>query len=461
MKLFSFITVIACISLVSCAPSRMLNRSAKTLANDPALSMAHLGISIYDPVAGKYLCNYQGDKYFIPASNTKLATCYAAMKYLGDSLTGLRYDYESDSVINVFPTGDPSFLHQDFSSQPVLHFLQHKGVRFYLQEGRWQTEPLGSGWSWNDYTARYMAERSALPVYGNLAHLYLDSSTLQDKSLMLHWHAQPASFAHLLDTVRTISNIGQLDVTPLADGLADFLVNRLIGSNEFVLENGGGKFTRTDIPFFTNNDSTAIEILRKDHGIAIFKARQGSAAGLKKPRYLIHSQPTDSLLRPMMHRSDNFFAEQSLLMVSDAVLGVLSDDRIIDTLLRSDLADLPQKPHWVDGSGLSRYNLFSPQDFVAILDRMRRDFGMDRIRNILPTGDEGTLSHYYKAEAGSLWAKTGSLSGVTSISGFVYTKKRQLLIFSVLVNNHQSSTTDVRRAVERFIEGIVNGHPLR
>ena len=85
----------------------------------------------------------------------------------------------------------------------------------------------------------------------------------------------------------------------------------------------------------------------------------------------IHSQPTDSLLKPMMHRSDNFFAEQSLLMVSNKVLGVMNDEKIIDTLLKTDFKDLPQKPGWVDGSGLSRYNLFTPQDFVFIFNKMK------------------------------------------------------------------------------------------
>jgi D-alanyl-D-alanine carboxypeptidase/D-alanyl-D-alanine-endopeptidase (penicillin-binding protein 4) len=158
----------------------------------------------------------------------------------------------------------------------------------------------------------------------------------------------------------------------------------------------------------------------------------------------------------MMHRSDNFFAEQCLLMVSNERLGLMNDEKIIDTLLKTDFKDLPQKPRWVDGSGLSRYNLFTPQDFVFILKKMKDEFPMDRIKEIFPTGGEGTIISYYKADSGFIYAKTGTLSGVVALSGYLYTKKGKLLIFSTLVNNHQASATTVRRAIERFIEGIRN-----
>jgi len=70
------------------------------------------------------------------------------------------------------------------------------------------------------------------------------------------------------------------------------------------------------------------------------------------------------------------------------------------------------------------------------------------------TGGTGTISNYYKADSNFIFAKTGTLSGVVAFSGFLYTKKGKLLIFSTLVNNHQASSTAVRRAVEKFIQGI-------
>ncbi|MBK8952006.1 MAG: D-alanyl-D-alanine carboxypeptidase [Chitinophagaceae bacterium] len=176
----------------------------------------------------------------------------------------------------------------------------------------------------------------------------------------------------------------------------------------------------------------------------------------KENTKVIHSQPTDSLLKPMMHRSDNFFAEQSLLMVSNETLGYMSDEKIIDTILKTDFKDLPQKPRWADGSGLSRYNLFTPQDFVAILSKMKNEFGMERIKVIFPTGGEGTISNYYKADSGFIYAKTGTLSGVVAFSGYLYTRKGKLLIFSTLINNHQANAADIRRTIEKFIQGVRN-----
>ena len=126
-----------------------------------------------------------------------------------------------------------------------------------------------------------------------------------------------------------------------------------------------------------------------------------------------------------------------------------SDSKIIDTILKTDFKDLPQAPRWADGSGLSRYNLFTPQSFVAILAKMEKEFGLQRLKEIFAAGNDGTLRNYYVSDSTFIWAKTGTLSGVVALSGYLLTKKDKLLLFSVLVNNHRASAVDVRRAVEQ------------
>src|SRR6185436_3734133 len=119
---------------------------------------------------GKYWYNYQGDKYFVPTSNTKLPTCYAAMKYLGDSLVGLMYGTTDEpGKVLIKGTGDPTFLHPDFKHQPVYDFLKKQNQPIVITNPDFFAVTLGSGWAWNDYNENYMAERSGLPVYGNIS----------------------------------------------------------------------------------------------------------------------------------------------------------------------------------------------------------------------------------------------------------------------------------------------------
>jgi D-alanyl-D-alanine carboxypeptidase/D-alanyl-D-alanine-endopeptidase (penicillin-binding protein 4) len=425
----------------SCSVEKQIAKSAKsTVLSAAPFQAAHVGISIYDPAVGKYLYNYQGDKYFVPASNTKIPTCYAAMKYLGDSLVGLRYSVSENNVW-IQAAADPTFLHPEFKKQPVFEFLSgQKGNLFYSTPNSGETG-WGSGWSWNDYDQGYMAERSSMPIYGNVVRFKKGrtTTTIVDSLPPFEIEITPSYFRDK----NFVSRSSWKD----AKGIS---IDRGIAENFFIITPGSAS-TSTEVPF--TGMQVILPVLLKD---TLNRDILPGGTIAKKLEKIIYSQPTDSLLRPMMHRSDNFYAEQSLLMVSNEKLGVINDARIIDTLLKTDLKDLPQKPRWVDGSGLSRYNLFTPQDFVTILNKMQKEFPMARIKEIFPTGGEGTISSYYKADSGYIYAKTGTLSGVVAFSGFMYTKKGKLLIFSTLVNNHQASATDIRLAIEKFLQGVRN-----
>ena len=155
-----------------------------------------------------------------------------------------------------------------------------------------------------------------------------------------------------------------------------------------------------------------------------------NAVAIDQPNWKkFYSQPTDSLLKIMMHRSDNFFAEQTLLMVGNEKIGVMDDSKIIDTLLKSDMMGMPQKPRWVDGSGLSRYNMMTPQDFIWVLNKMKQEQPWERIKTIFPTGNTGTLGGLYKGYENKIFAKTGTLTSHVALSGFIITNQGKELIF--------------------------------
>ncbi len=418
------------LAFTSCTISKQVSKKATSiLLKDSAISQGHIGVSIYEPATGKYWYNHGAEKYFVPASNTKLFSLYAGMKYLGDSLVGIKYTEKPDSII-LQGTGDPTLLHPGFTYQPVLSFLKkaNKKISFRINSAD-GFKPLGYGWAWDDYESSYMVERSAIPVFGNLATFRLVGGKLQ---------STPSSFAENLYMV----------IPPEGN----FVLHRSEHSNKFQLTVARSKFTSQEIPFKTEMSTAAMKMLLDSLGIPgtslqVITGQLPNAAEIK-------SILADSLFVPMMHRSDNFFAEQTLLMASNKKLGYMSDRDVIDTLLKTELKDIPQKPKWVDGSGLSRYNLFTPQSFVYILNKMKSEFGWERMKNILPTGGEGTISSYYKRDAGFIFAKTGTLSNNCALSGYLITKKNKLLIFSVLANNYQTSATPVRRAVEKFLQEI-------
>ncbi len=427
------------------------NPALRTFLQGTAVRSALVGVYVYDDSVKKEIADFQSDKYFIPASNTKIVSMYVGMKLLGDSLTGIRY-FENDTALFLSPTGDPSFLHPDFQSQPVVDFLKKSHKKIYLLDEGWQEKPWGVGWAWDDYNESFSAERSPLPVYGNFIR-WTEEKSLTRSNAAFESTATAFSSPEISWTVRFS-----------ADTLAQtFLVQRTMDSNIFNIRLGNETEMQQDVPFITHNLNAAVELLRDTIGkiIHIYQPGKSRTDQLTESWHRmmnmspkIYSRPVDSIFIPMMHRSDNFFAEQTLLMLSKQRLGLMNDEKIIADLLAGPLADLPQKPHWVDGSGLSRFNLFTPRDFVQLLMKCKNEFGMDRMKRILPTGGMGTLKNYYKQDSGYIFVKTGSMTGVTCLSGYVYTYRKHLLEFSILVNNHASSNGAVRHEIETYVENL-------
>lgn len=412
------------LGITSCSISKKITKQANQIVlNDTIISLAHVGICIYEPASGKYFYQHDADKFFVPASNTKLFSLYAGLKYLGDSLPGIKIFEEANSI-TIEGMGDPTFLHPDYKTQPVFDYLSKTNKPIHIRD-TWQEKAWGRGWSWDDFADDYMSERSQLPVYGNV----------------LRFNGKPNSKLYFTDSLLSISITGN-----------DFInsVSRQRYSNKFSITANGKTNRSFEVPFISSATFSAKLLSDTLHkSISLKPAPIPTEQG-----FVIYSQPVDSLFRLMVHRSDNFFAEQTLLMAAHKKLGIMDDGKMIAELLKTDLKDIPQQPQWVDGSGLSRYNLFSPQDFVFILDKLKNDFGWERITKLLPTGGTGTLKAYYLTDAGFIFAKTGTLSNHVALSGYLITKKNKRLIFSVLVNHFNSGATPVRKAIERFLKEI-------
>lgn len=435
-----FLFLLAAVWFSGCAVQQNVNTSVKQLsdiekfAQDTLFKSAHVGFVLLDEKSGKYIAEYNADKYFIPASNTKLFTTYAALKYLKDSLPGF-YQRETKDTLYLKPNGDPTFLNRDFKEQKVFDKILNttKTVVIEKAPSRGVTR-LGNGWAWANYQSSGMSERTVMPIYANEARFRISGDSVI---------AFPRYFQR---SIQVSGDIAGKRVN----------VSRSMDDNTFTaIPSTSNVLVR---PFTHKSDSDLAYHLLQDTLASLNIAIQ-VIEPQKRPQNFwkpFYTQKTDDVLIPMMHDSNNFLAEQMLIVSGSQMNGQLNERLAINYLNDNNLSDLSTKFIWYDGSGLSRYNNVTPRALADLLVKMKKEFGWKRISGILQKGNEGTVKGYYKGYENNIYTKTGTLGATsTTLSGYLITKKGNNYIFSFEVNNHFKSATSIRKAFEQYLINII------
>lgn len=401
--------------LSSCSSIR---RTLDERLESKALENSFHALVVVNAKTGDLVYSVNGDRYFTPASNTKIFTTYASIKMLPKHIPTLKYASRGDTLF-IEGTGDPSWMHPDLMDSTAIEWLrQQSNIALYTKNG--EDRRFGPGWSWGDYQYYYSPERAPLPLYGNVV---------------------------------TLSNVGDLEVSPelFRDSVLvmESRVRREEDRNLFYISP-----TRKDTletPFITSDGLTEQlleNILGKDIALVDYFP--------DLPRQTLYGMETDSIIKPMMFRSDNLLAEQLMMAASSTLSDTLGIRRAIDYMLETHLADLVQKPSWVDGSGLSRLNLFTPNSIVQILGKLYRELPEERLFDLFPMkGPHGSVKKWEDPETEPfLFAKSGSLSNNFNLSGYLKTKSGKLLIFSFMNNQFRLPSREVRTRVYEALKEI-------
>ncbi len=390
---------------------------------------------LQDPEKGKTLVEINSDKYFIPASNTKIFTFYTAYSILGDSLVnGLNYLERGDSLI-FWGTGDPSLLHPDLRDQTAIDFLKASNKKLFLLDNFDQVDAYGPGWSWNWYPYYYAAERSALPVYGDIVRF-------KKKKGDAAFTVYPERFKSAMEMSDEVSSRPYSFTRVHQENKFPFAFKPEAKNEEF----------ETDIPFITSPALTKT-MLEEATGKSIIMISNKSYFE-EEPKKLL-TAPADSIYAQMMKISDNFLAEQLMFLVSDQLTNKLDISEAIAYSKENLLADLPDEPRWVDGSGLSAQNMFTPRSIIALLGKIRQEVPLEKIKAYFPAGGEsGTIQNWYAADPGQppyIYAKTGSLSMANSLSGYLLTKSGKILHFSCMMNNYAIPSSELKTELQKVL----------
>ncbi|WP_340198940.1 D-alanyl-D-alanine carboxypeptidase [Ascidiimonas sp. W6] len=412
--------VTAIIIIWLCAACGTQNRFTSEMIKVSEKEHFITGFMLYDPDKKDTLISINHNKYLNPASNTKIFTLYSAMKMIGDSIPAIKWKEQNDTLF-LMGTGDPTLLHPWFNSMRVIELINTSSTKkVVLDTGNYLEDKYGPGWAWEDYAYYFMPERNSFPMYGNVVNLALSRDAIQ---------VVPDIFAPQI----------KKEKQPYS---------RSLNKNTFYITSN--KIDSLEVPYITN-DSLTMGLLNKHLSKELVLGKFPPSQLSSKIHYSIKA---DSLYKRMMSVSDNFLAEQMMILCSGTISDTLSVKKAIDYSLKNYFSDIPQYPRWVDGSGLSRYNLFSPHSFVYVLNKMYQEFDKERLLNLFPAinllGETDNDLNLY------LYAKPGSFSNNYCLSGYLITKSGKTLIFSFMANHFTIPSKEIKRQLQTILLEIRN-----
>ncbi|MFC5623234.1 D-alanyl-D-alanine carboxypeptidase [Algoriphagus winogradskyi] len=378
------------------------------------------GFMLYDLDSQVVLYEKNSHQRFIPASTTKLFTLFSSLIILNDSTQTLRYVTEGNTI-KIWGSGDPSWKYKKFDDPGIARLIAPFD-KVIFSDANMMSPAFGYGWQWDDYYYNYSAERSSLPIYGNL---------LQVKKVGNAPSVFPPSFQQqVFPTNRTIREL-----------------ERDFHSNKFYYNPNNFRAREEFIPFIYTP-----ELLMKLASDATGKQWIYQPDSLPLIHQELRGAALFPILKEMMLESDNFLAEQLMLMVSDRLFQRLDTERAIEYMLKTYLFDLPDQPQWVDGSGLSRHDLFTPRTMVALFEKIYRMLPDQQLLELLPAGGKaGTLENSYKAEQPYVFAKTGTMSNNHSLVGLIKGKSGRFYCFAFMNSNYPWKASEVRREMEKVM----------
>jgi len=410
------------------------------------------------------LYSRDAQRYFIPASNVKLLTTAAALLQLGSEFRIRTSVYDAGAgSLRVVGRGDPSLTQAQLKD--LAQQLKRRGVRnvpkLIVDDGYFQGEVVNLSWDWEDVQSDYGASVNSLILNQNAVELTLSPQQVgeplrirwSDSIAALQWQivnnsvtvqrAAPASVAVTRVLGKPLLQIrGQLaiDSEPQSFGLA-------------VLDPG---------EYFIQHFQNALAA----EGITVGQAFVVSSTPVGDERELaaVESPTLATLLLETNQESNNLYAEVLLRSLGTKVGGAgirtVSTDSTAKkglNLVKATLTELgidPESYVLVDGSGLSRQNLVSPEAIAQTLKLMAQTPQAAAYRASLPTaGITGTLGHRFRntVAQGNLQAKTGTMNGVSALSGYLDIPGPQLLVFSIMVNQSDQSVATLRQAIDEIV----------
>lgn len=422
------------------------------------------GIVVLNAKTGRTLFKQNADHAYIPASNAKLFTAIAALKQLGNtyrfttsliaSQRQIRQNRLSGNLYVKF-TGDPTLTTAELSS--LFKTLRQKGVRqitgnVILDTNTFSGATIPLGWSHDDLAYCFAAPVESVILNQNCMHI---SVNMNSKNEMYIKRNKDAKGFRIINNLNQIPGKGDPKTCVFAPS---------VSNNNVVTLNGCQRAKRNwnfNIAI-ANPDLFAKRIVTNSlkqnkirlNGHITFGSTPKNTTVIAQ----VKSPTMASLVDTMLTYSNNIYAGALTRAIGKSYFSVGSNKAGVNAIeaITAKMIGRPYK-HLIleDGAGGSRYNLVTPLELAQLL---RAAYKNTRIRSVLydalpRSGYRGTLSYRMnkKPLLGRVYAKTGSMSGVTSLSGYIKNKYGRILIFSIVSNGLTQPLGAGRRVQDRLV----------
>ncbi len=481
IRLVRLAAVGALLALTTVAPPPLTAQIAAdldALFDAPPYDGMHAGALVVDVETGETVYQRNASKRFVPASNQKLLTTIAALERLGPDFR-FRTHVSGTGALNpggilvgdlvVVGTGDPTLSARFYESAeaPLVDLavqLRDGGLRrvrgdLVIEAAAWDSTRIEPTWMWGDLPFGFAAAAGPFVIAEGMAHVEARAGA-PGTPVTIRWRpiGDPGRF------VSSAWSVANSDDADLDSRLRDDAPGvEITGTLEaFTTETLELNVQQPD----AEAGAAFVRVLG-DHGIDIdgsVRVRRtpptcGSDCGAPTVLATLESPPLIDIVQGVLEPSQNWMAEQLIRYLGAAdggLAGWPDGTRAMRRILQSDFGldslDLTIK----DGSGLSAYNLVTPRAVVGLLQQVhRRPWAASYARALAEPGEgDSTLEGRLDGLRGRVFAKTGTITHVNSLSGYVDTPSGRRLAFALLTNASGLRSPQVRALLDRIVRRL-------
>ena len=458
---FSFIAFF-CFSCMSLSPIKQglqkkdLKKFISSSIQKSELSES-ISVKIVSLENGETLFEHNSKKLMTPASNIKLFTSAASLHYLGREHVFETAILKSKNNIILVGGADPDLSLKMIDSLAGLVSKNLKLIdTLFIDGGLFDDRYYGKGWMWDEGSEEYSAPINALVLNNNCIDFeYSPNEIGLPAKVNIYPKTKYITLENKSITVKDTVNFKKLKIDRnWAEKTNDYIITGEI------LQWSGKDTVKKNIEKPNLFFGTVFKELLESHGITVNQLFIGNTKGTKDTILIHRSRPLYDQLEDMMHNSKNLTSELLIkyIGITDSTIGNWENGiRKVKTYLHDEVKIDTSALRIVDGSGLSRYNLLSASQIVKLLAHIHGEENRDLYINTLPKANEknSRLEGRLLKAQDKIFAKTGSLSGVSCLSGYAFSSDHGPMAFSILVNGFVGSIKPYRKFQDELCTWLV------